>query len=198
MLPDFLKVKEKLKIMIDYKLKQAILSNLGPLAEVPESIHFEGSSSITYYADGTQSETESVEIRSQLKIELEEVETMTPEKVHEKIDLLAQEMAKKQARHFYKKTDETAEEDGTVVNAEGAPFSMDLFFEALEKIDIDFDENGDPIGLTVAMSPELFRSAAKTLKQAENDPDLNKRFDAIMERKKEKWRVRENNRKLVG
>ena len=198
MLPDFLKTKEKLKIMIDYKLKHAILSNLGPLAEVPESIHFEGSSSIIYYADGTQSETDSVEISSQLKIELEEVETMTPEKVHEKIDHLAQEMAKKQARHFYKKIDETAEEAGTVVSAEGAPFSMDLFFEVIEKIDMDFDENGDPIGLMVAMSPELFRSAAKVLEQAENDPEMNKRFDAIMERKKEEWRVRENNRKLVG
>lgn len=198
MLPDFLKVKEKLKIMIDYKLKHAILSNLGPLAEIPESIHFEGNSSITYYADGTQSETDSVEISSQLKIELEELEEMTPEGVHEKIDHLAQEMAKKQAMHFYKTINETAEEAGTVVDAEGAQFSMDLFFEVIEKIDIDFDENGDPIGLMVAMSPELYHSAAKVIEQAENDPEINKRLDAIMERKREEWRVRESNRKLVG
>ena len=38
MLPDFLKTKEKLKIMIDYELKQAKFLHLGPLANIPEII----------------------------------------------------------------------------------------------------------------------------------------------------------------
>ena len=129
MLPDFLKTKEKLEIMIDYELKQAILLNLGPLADVRETFLFEGSKTVINRDDGSVSEIESEEFSVMLKIEMNEVETMTHEKVLEKIHHIAKEMAKKQAELFYEKISESAEEVGNVVSADGETFSMDLFFE---------------------------------------------------------------------
>ena len=57
MLPDFLKTKEKLQKRLDYTLKQAILSHLAPIDDIPESISFEGSKTVTIYEDGSVSET---------------------------------------------------------------------------------------------------------------------------------------------
>ena len=198
MLPDYLKVKEKLKIMIDYELKQAILLNLGPLADVRETFLFEGSKTVINRDDGSVSEIESEEFSVMLKIEMNEVETMTHEKVLEKIHHIAKEMAKKQAELFYEKISESAEEVGNVVSADGETFSMDLFFEVLEKVYRDFDSAGKPDEIVCVADPELFPSIAKVIEEAKSDPEMDKRFNTIMERKREEWRVRENNRKLVG
>ena len=198
MLPDYLKMKEKLEIMIDFYLKQAILLNLGPLADVRETFLFEGSKTVINRDDGSVSEIESEEFSVMLKIEMNEVETMTHEKVLEKIHHIAKEMAKKQAELFYEKISESAEEVGNVVSAEGETISIDHFFEVLEKVSQDFDNTGKPDEIKCAVNPELFPSIAKVIEEAKSDPEMDKRFNAIMERKREEWRVRESNRKLVG
>ena len=48
------------------------------------------------------------------------------------------------------------------------------------------------------VNPKLFPSIAETISQAKADPANDRRFEAIIERKREEWRVRESNRKLVG
>ena len=198
MLPDYLKTKEKLKIMIDYELKQAKLLHLGPLANIRETIYFEGNKTVINRDDGSVSEIESEEFSVMLKFEMNEVETMTHEKVLEKIDQMAKELAEKQAKFFYKKIDEYAQEAGNVVSAEGETISIDHFFEVLEKVSRDFDSTGKPDEIVFTASPELFPSIAKVIEEAKSDPEMDKRFNTIMERKREEWRVRENNRKLVG
>ena len=77
----------------------------------------------------------------------------------------------------------------------GKPLSVNSLFEVLEKIDRDFDEAGNPNELSVVAHPERLSSISKVISQAEADPN---RYQAIMERKKEEWRARESNRKLVG
>ncbi len=198
MLPDFLKTKEKIQKMLDYTYRQAISGHLGPIAGVPKSILFEGNKSIVNHEDGSVSETKPEEISIKLQINLAEVETMNHEKVLEKIDQFASIMAEKHAKLFYAKVDETVEEAGNVVSADGKPFSMDLFFEVLEKIPRDFDEEGNPSELMCPVNPKLFPSVAKVIEQAKTDPEMDKRINDIMERKREEWRVRESNRKLVG
>ena len=198
MLPDFPKVKEKLNIMIDFYLKQAKLSHLGPLANIRETIYFEGSKTVINRDDGSVSEIESEEFSVMLKFEMDEIETMTHEKVLEKIDNLAKEMAEKQAKFFYERIGEFAEEVGNVVSAEGETISIDHFFEVLEKVSRDFDSTGKPDEIVFTASPELFQSIAKIIEEAKSDPEIQQRLDVIMEQKREEWRVRESNRKLVG
>ena len=198
MLPDFLKVKEKLEIMIDYELKQAKLLHLGPLANIRETIYFEGNKTVINRDDGSVSETNSEEFSVMLKFDMNEIETMTHEKVLEKIDQMAKKLAEKQAKFFYKKIDEYAQEAGNVVSTEGEAISIDRFFEVLEKVSRDFDSTGKPDKVVFTTSPKLFQSIAKIIEEAKSDPEIQQRFDAIMERKREEWRVRESNRKLVG
>ena len=68
----------------------------------------------------------------------------------------------------------------------------------LEKIYIDFDEAGNPGQLMCPVNPELYPSIAKAIAQAEADPANERRYQAIIERKREEWYAREGNRKLVG
>ena len=101
-------------------------------------------------------------------------------------------MAEKQAKLSYEVIRKTAEEVGNVTNSSEGSFSIGSLLKALEKMHIDFDEEGQPIGLTFVANPNS--PIDKAFLQAADDP----RYQALMERKREEWRVRENNRALVG
>ena len=198
MFPDFLKTKEKLQKMLDQEMKKTRLFHMGPLAVVPESMIFEGDKTVVVREDGSIDEENLESTTVKLEVKFEEVEKMNHEMVLDKINRAAEEMASKMAKLFYERLTESADEVGNVISAGGEPFSIDLFFEMLEKIHIDFDEAGNPSQLMCPVNPKLFPSIAETISQAKADPANDRRFEAIIERKREEWRVRESNRKLVG
>ena len=109
------------------------------------------------------------------------------------INGVTEEMAGKLKKSAYEQIEKSADEVGNVVDADGKPFSIDLLWELLEKIDIDFDEAGNPT-LVMVSGTKLAPSINKVIA----DPENSRRYHALMERKKEEWRVRESNRKLVG
>ena len=194
MLPDFLKTKEKLKKMLDSERKKAELLHLGPIADVPKLMTFEGNRSVTIYEDGSCKEVNMEEATSKLEVKWEEVETMTHDMVLSKIDDVAKEMAEQIAKSFYETLSEAAEEAGNVTSSAGKPLSVDLFLEGLQGMHLSFDEEGNPSGLTFAVSPKLRLALAEVISQAECDP----RYKALIDQKREEERVRENNRELVG
>lgn len=198
MLPDFLKVKASLETMHSHLMKQAHLLHLGPLAAIRESVVFEGNKITIIREDGSVGETEFAEITTELHVNLAEVEEMTRETVLDKIDDVAKEMAEQRARSTYEELNRITDETGNVISADGKPFSIEMLFEMLEKMDLDFDEAGNPTGTMFVAHPNLFPAIAKAISQAEADPETIKRYQALMDQKTEEWHVRENNRKLVG
>ena len=56
MFPDFLKTKEKLQKMLYYEMMQDHLTHMGPLADVPVSIIFEGNKTVVIREDGSSEE----------------------------------------------------------------------------------------------------------------------------------------------
>lgn len=194
MLPDFLKVKARLETMLKYEMELARLSHMGVFADVPTSVVVEGNNTVIIREDGSVEEIGFEGITAELQVNFAEVETMTHEMVLDKINRLAKEMAGKKAKFAYEQIGKAAEDAGNVVSADGQPFSIDLLLEFLEEMAIDFDEAGNSSRLALVAHPKLRPSIVKVMSQAEIDP----RYQELMERKKEEWRVRENNRKLVG
>ena len=194
MLPDFIKTKEKLKKMLDSERKKAELLHLGPVADAPKSMIFEGNKTIIIYEDGSCAEVKMEKAISRLEVKWEEVETMTHETILNKIDNVAKEMAEQIKKSYYETLSEAAEEAGNVTSTDGKTLSVDMILEMVKKMHLSFDEEGNPSGLTFAGSPKLRPVLAEIISQAESDP----RYQALMEQKREEWRVRESRRKLVG
>jgi hypothetical protein len=72
-------------------------------------------------------------------------------------------------------------------------------FKSLERILLDFDDQGKPIMPTMLSgSQELAAELSEALHQIETTPDLRRRFEAVIDRKREEWRARESSRNLVG
>lgn len=194
MLPDFLKTKEKLKKMLDSEMKKAQSRHMELLADTPKSNLFEGGKVILIRTDGSREEVKMEKATSKLEVKWKEVETMTHEMVLDKINSVSEEMAEKMRISFCETLSEAAKEAGNVTSSDGEPLTIDLFLKMLEEMHIFFDKKGNPSGLTFADSPKLRPALAEIISQAEFDP----RYQALIERKREEWRVRENNRELVG
>ena len=194
MLPDFLKTKEKLKKMLDSEMKKAQFRHMGPFADTPKSNLFEGDKVILICTDDSREEVRMEKVEGKIEIKQEEIEGLTHEKVIDKIDTVAREMAEQMAKAAYKVMSNAAEEVGNVTSADGEPLSIDLLLKSLEKIHLSFDEEGQPSGLRLVAHSKMSSSLEKIYSQIESHP----RYQELMERKREEWRVRENNRKLVG
>ncbi len=194
MFPDFLKTKEKLQKMLYYKMKAAVLSHMGPFADVPESIIFEGNKNTVVREDDSIDEENLEGITVKLEVKFDEVEKMNHEMVLDKINRAAEEMAGKLKKLSFEQIEKAAEEAGNVVSTDGKPLSVDSLSDILEKIDIDFDKTGNPNGLRLVAQPNMSSSITQVISQAETDS----RYQAIIERKREEWYAREGNRKLVG
>ena len=198
MLPDFLKVKEKLEKKLNHQLKKSVSQHLGPLADVPTVNFVEGNKAIIIREDSSVAEMNPQEMRVEQVINSSELEGMNHGMILDTINTMAEEMAEQQRNLSYERIKKIAEETDNVVSGDGEPVSIDLLFQMLEKVFQDFDEEGNPDELTFVATPEIYASIVKLISQAGTDPAIDRRYNEIIERKREESRVRENNRELVG
>lgn len=198
MLPDFPNIKAKLVKLLLSKTRMAQSLNLGPLADIKKTKQFEGNKAFLIREDGSIDEIEFKEFGANLPItDLKSVESQTPEDIIKMFNNAGKDIAKQQSKLTYEKINKGVKEVGNVIDAGGKPFCLDDFFRAIEKIQIDFDNFGNPYMPTFVGGQKAIESVYKVLPQLE-DPLYKKRYNELMEKKKEEWRDRESNRKLVG
>ena len=83
---------------------------------------------------------------------------------------------------------------GNVVSGAGRP-AFEAVMAALEKIRMDFD-GGKP-SLTMLVSPETARQLERAMLEWEKDPEKERRWEALMRKKRRAYIARERSRKLV-
>ncbi|MEW6095401.1 MAG: hypothetical protein AB1567_02585 [bacterium] len=197
MLPDFPNLKRKLQKLLIYRMKRIHSASMPSFYAVPKRV-FEGNRLIVVWEDGSSEELKIKEDKAKIDLNLQEVETITPDIILDKIDAAAKEIAMQQSKRFFEQIDKAVNKVGNVIDVKGRSLCIDDYFQLLEKIWIDFDENGEPILPTSVPNEKTLKSISKVLSQLKTDPECKKRYAEIIERKKEEWRVRESNRKLVG
>lgn len=73
---------------------------------------------------------------------------------------------------------------GNVVDGKGKGLSHEMLIEMLEKIHIDFDQDGNPLLPSIVIHPDM----AKNFEKLKADEDLYKsRFDEIINRKRDAY-----------
>ena len=106
-----------------------------------------------------------------------------------------------QAMHkmLFRKHSEATARVGNQIAAAGQPFSAGLYFKMLETVQIDFDAHGRPdiSGVRWIVHPDQAERVQSLMTQWQADESFQRRYKGIMLRKREEWRDRESNRKLV-
>jgi len=61
---------------------------------------------------------------------------------------------------FFKQMEEVIRAGGTTIDAKGKPISVDLLLEGIEKMEIDFTDDGQPVMPTLVAAPKLAEKIA--------------------------------------
>ena len=199
MLPDFPKIKKDIrkKLIIPY-VKNKGASLLGILNQMPVTKVHEGSNSQLLRRDGTQDTARPNHISGSFSYKLPDIKDMTIEDVFKKIDDATEELITKQINHVVSKIEAVCEETGNVLNLNNEKFTAVHYLELLEKLEIRFDRNGDPVLPDVILGASLDpRVIKEEMEKVQKDETLRKRFSGIISKKREEHNAREGNRELV-
>jgi hypothetical protein len=96
------------------------------------------------------------------------------------------------APEFFKGLGEVTDAVGMSLDAEGKPFSFDMLNDMLEKLHIEFDEEGEPILPALVMHPMM----AEQIRNMKPTPEQEKRHAEIIERKRAEYYAKKRTRRL--
>ncbi len=148
-------------------------------------------------SDQTQSDTGIQQLSTTMEIKFSEIPDLTFEKAIAKYDEAILEIVRKQTGFALERIGADLPTSQSV-DAKGRKLDAEMILQALEKIQIEFYPDGRPHELhTIGglFSEERLKAVEQ---EFQNNPELPKRYDELMARKKEEWRAREASRKLVG
>jgi len=96
------------------------------------------------------------------------------------------------SKSFFKGLADITNATGNVLNAEGKPFSYDMFLDLLDMVEIDFDEKGNPNYPTLIISPQIeekIKNTKPTLVQIKREQEIVARKKAEFDAKKRTRRL---------
>lgn len=197
MLPDFPKEKQVLGKFWDEYLAHKHQELLGFFATIPSFAIHEGDRWKIERSDGSESEQPFEELSSEFIINKSDVPNLTPDKIREKLDVVAEDAARQMSQMIIKEIQEAADQVGNTVNAKGQPLTKEYFLEMLEKIETGFDEKGEWAPPAIIMHPNAWKANEGKFKEWEQDKEFTDRQTEIINKKREAWHAREALRKLV-
>jgi len=171
---------------------------MGFLGRIRQSVIHEGDGMAISRADGSRTEQDFEQICAHFEISWSEFAGLSIPAILEKLQYVAEELARGRTQHAFSTIDASCEEVGNVVDAAGGPLTPDLILQAWEQMEIAFDVDGRPRMPTLVIHPEAGEAVREIFSRLETDPDLKRRADNIIERKRGEWIARETDRTLVG
>ena len=196
MLPDFPRIKKKFMDIVNSYMRNLV--NQDPIfSQIRSEMHFEGNRMTSAPEDGGLDESGYKELTGDIDVKREDIIAKGTMAFIEPIKNAAEEIKKQKAEMLLSKMKEITEKTGNVADGKGKLFSFELFLEALEKVQIDFNEDGTPSPMTLVVSPKLMVKIKEKIPEWEQNLEYRKRHDELMARKRKEWDDRESNRKLV-
>jgi hypothetical protein len=198
MLPDFVKVKKRTHRDFLRNIQQQI-PNIAPLLKGIASFRqHEGKIGRMVREDESESTIDYAPHSFEFTLDREEMKRFDPDAIRRKLLALAKDIGDAQSKEILQRAGEAADSVGNVVHA-GGELTPAAFLEVFRTIQMDFDgRTGEPApGYVWVMHPEMAASVLPKVKEWETDPKFNAEYNRIIALKREEWRDREANRKLV-
>ena len=196
MLPDFPNAKRAIRKAQEVFFEGRQKELLGPyFSEVPKRMMPEGNSLKQVYSTEMEHQTTLKPIVTTFNYTVDEI-LADPWIIFERIGKSAEEFVNQQMQLTFESLNSVLKKIGNVVQT-GGDFTIDNFLDALEKVEIPFDENDQPRLPQLLAGPQMIDKMIASLKEHENDPARQGRMQQIIETKRKDWHDRKNSRKLV-
>lgn len=199
MLPDYPELKRKLQADLNLELRLLVNTHAPMASRIRAYLQMEGDKFTVETTDGRLVTKPFRRMEAKFGVPSSLSSVGTHEKFLERASEAAKEIARQSEGILFSTLDEETRRVGNVLDAKGKSFDPNLMWDAVQKIDLDFDERtGHPKMPTVVVHPDMLKAIAQKLPDWERDPALRKRQAEVLAKKKDEWRDRESRRKLVG
>lgn len=193
MLPTSSKLRIRLIKNMNEKIKQQMNEKSPLFQQIKRYFVFEGNKLGIVRTDGTTSVDEIKKIEVSSVIEKEEAASLG---IGGLVDDISTKLAEAQSTAIFDSLEKAISEVGNKVDGGGKSFSPELFLQAIDKLQIDF-ENGLPKLPTLTCSPDSMEHFQAVIKTTMNEDPFKTQFEEIINRKKKDFDEREASRKLV-
>ena len=200
MLPDFPRSRKELseKLLLQLRLRVQDKSPFAALVRQFTQHEGKGFSYEQILDEGKRVVEEGFEeMRIPVRFQFEEIPDLVGKVLSQKLDEMADDIAKQESQLGYRRLDEATRLAGTAIDAGGQPFSQELFLKSEEARQWEFDpQTGKPEGVYLA-HPDTAERMHSLWQEWEKDRAFMKRVAEVRAKKYEEWRDRESRRKLV-
>lgn len=177
--------------------RRRIIAKMGFFGESPLVLIPEGSHNRLHRHDGTVDDTKMSTIEGKSAFSMKPDRGLSPEDAFQGIEEMAQQMADQQVQETIALVNDVTNKTGNVVHAD-AGITAKTLNDALEKMDIPFDSNGEPILPSMVCHPDVIKALMEQKDTIEGDVQENIRQQEILKKKKEEFRAQQSNRRLVS
>jgi hypothetical protein len=197
MLPDFPKLKERLLIEHSAAFKRQTDSQMPIMSKVKSIPNHEGHCFSIERTDDVIERQEFVAMRIPIVISRQMSFPDTVDQIGQRMRDLSSNVAQQMESLFQTRFEETMKEVGNAVDMQGAPFTLEAFFDMMDRVDIDFDTFGMPEWPEIH-PPAMREVLRQQIGRLSTESKLRERADSILKKKREDWRDRESRRRLVS
>ncbi len=198
MLPDLPDLRAQIDRLQRRYVQRGIGARLVAFQESPKQLIREGHRARIRREDNSFDEIPLTRESAIATVKDDEVASLTLANVLAKLDEMADELAPKVARNLYQHLDQTLAAAGQTVDNQGRAFTAESLLASLEILEMDF-EDGPPLShLRLVGHPSMREVFEQAQRELVSDPELRRRLEQLVEKKREAWRDREAARKLVG
>ena len=145
-----------------------------------------------YESKGKYSFSPIQEISSTMQMKYKDIEDYNLDKFCEELYGVVSNQIESQHKMIYDGIIKATELTGNVVNIKKDNMSADIILDMIEKIEINFDDDGNPIYPEIHVGSGMWE-AIKDIKFNDSQKD---REEKILEQKREEWYAKKHHRKL--
>jgi hypothetical protein len=167
------------------------------LSKVKPMVLHEGTASLLVRSDGSSDETPMKLSRAAIEINDNEAMEGHPGPMIQKFLGAADDLAGQMDQKLFASISDAANSVGNTVGVSGGKLTPEAILAMLEKLTIDFDEHGAPDWPTLVTASQNRGPTDAALEALENDPLYRVRMNGLIVRKREEFRARESDRRLV-
>lgn len=197
MLPRF-KNLDRLFAKAEQRFVHQAVRGDGILQRIDGHVVHEGERTAIRRADDSLDETDLVSHGAEIKFGFDEIEEIDLQMVLNKLRSLAEQFAGQRVEHLAKTLNEVTTKTGNTLDAKGRPLKVDDIFAMFEKMQINFERNESAGDMVIWTSPQMSPVLKRLQKEIDASPILQRRWDKLMDTKKDEYREREADRNLVG
>jgi len=169
----------------------------GILGSIHGHIIHEGEGTAIQRSPNDFEKTDMFTSRAETVFSFDEIEAVNDAYIIKKAMEIAEQFSRQLSQNLFHTIDEATKKTGQHVDARGTPLTNELLMEMLSKMSIDFEKSphGD---LTIVTSPQMASRFQALEIELNEKPDVRKKMDELMDRKRDEFREREANRNLAG